>query len=134
MRVTKTPGQAPKFEFEAGSPKEIFEKLALLDAIFTESKCGACGSSDIIYVNRPVDNGSYLELRCNKCRAQLSFGQNKDGKSIFKKNWDKEAKRAMPNGGWFIYQAGNQSSGDASEGTTQARQPAQQMSEGDMPF
>lgn len=103
MKVTKQVGQAPVFEFEASSPKEIFEKLALLDSLFTEDSCGCCGSKEIIYFNRPVDNGSYLELRCQKCRAQLSFGQNKDGKGIFAKRWDKDTKQPLPNRGWYVY-------------------------------
>lgn len=136
MRVIKEVGKAPVFEFDAGSPKEIFDKLALLDSVFTEKTCGCCNSEDIVYVVRPVDNGSYLELRCNKCRAQLSFGQNKDGRGIFVKRWDKDKKEAMPNRGWFIYQKSSQ--GDSYESpATGARSPSNQsppMSGEDIPF
>ncbi len=104
MRVTFAAGTAPIFEFEGNSAKEIFEKLAAVQALFNESHCGCCKSKNIVYEKREIDNGMYLELRCLDCRAQLAYGQNKDGKNLFVKKWDKEAGAPMPNGGWFIYQ------------------------------
>lgn len=136
MKVIKEIGAAPKFEFEASSPKDIFEKLALLDSLFTETTCGCCGSAEISYVNRPVENGSYLELRCRKCRAQLSYGQNKDGKGIFMKNWDSEAKCPLPNRGWYVYQknTGSQSSSAPAVQAAPERTWEEPQRQGDIPF
>ena len=108
MKVIRQVGEGLRFEFDADSPKVIFERLALVDSLFRESACGLCLSKKIIFIKRDVDNGCYLEMRCQnaECGAKLDFGQNKDGKGIFLKNWDRDAKRPLPNRGWYIYQKG----------------------------
>ena len=88
-----------KVAFEASSPLGIFKGCALLDDLFAETKCGCCGSEEIKFSKRDAENGCYLEMRCKKCGAQLSYGQNKEGGGIFAKRWDKE-KGVLPNGGW----------------------------------
>lgn len=113
MQIERTlPDGKTKFIMEASSPKEAFIKLALIDDLFSEGECGVCKSKEIRFVNRKVDNGSYLEMRCMACRAQLSYGQNKEGNGIFLKKWDKENRCPMPNGGWYVYQQGGGRSDD----------------------
>lgn len=104
MQIERSlPDGKTKFIMEAGSPKEAFSKLALVDSLFTESCCGCCDSKNICFAERKVENGSYLEMRCRDCNAQLDYGQNKDGKSIFAKKWDSENKCALPNNGWHVW-------------------------------
>jgi hypothetical protein len=121
MKVTRKVGEDLTFEFEAQSPKDVFCRLALLDSLFTESTCGVCGSARIRFVRRDIDNGFYLEQRCQEpnCGAQLSFGQNKEGGGIYVKNWDKDNKRPMPNRGWYIYKKNEQ--GDQEEPRRETR-------------
>lgn len=131
MKVTFQSGQLPRFEFEASSPKEIFERLAVV-TMFSERTCGCCAGENIIYEKRDIDNGSYLSLRCLDCRAQLDFGQNKDGKGIFKKTWDKDSKRPLPNKGWYIY--GGTGSSTASNSSAPSSAPIQDQGQENIPF
>jgi hypothetical protein len=41
-----------------------------------KAKCGVCGSENIKFVVRVVDDNEYYELRCMDCGAILSFGQH----------------------------------------------------------
>lgn len=125
-----------EFEFDAETPKAVFSKLAMIDDLFAEKCCGCCKSENIRFTERKVDNGSYLEMRCLDCNAQLDYGQNKEGGGIFVKKWDKENRRPMPNGGWHVYQR----QGDSYEPPANAA-PSQQRrmdppppTDGDIPF
>ncbi len=97
------PDGRTKFIMDAASPKEAFIKLALVDELFNERACGCCKSTEIKFQNRKVTNGSYLEMKCMKCGAALSYGQNKEGGGIFVKKWDSQSKCEVPNGGWVVY-------------------------------
>ena len=125
MNVSRTlPDNKTVFSFEAPTPKDVFVKLALIDDLFNEGECGCCHSKAIRFVQRKVDNGFYLEMRCADCGAQLDYGQNKEGGGIFVKKWDKENQRPMPNGGWHVY---HRTSDQGSE------PPAQQQRKANVP-
>ena len=79
-----------EFELEASGQKEIFKELALIQEVFSEAKCGLCGSTNIRFVTRSVDGNDYYELRCNDCGAVLAFGQHKKGGTLFPKRKDDE--------------------------------------------
>jgi len=91
-------------ELEGNSQKEIFKGLAKFQEIFDSEPCGACGADDTFYSVRTVDNNDYYEKKCRKCGAALSYGQTKDGISLFPKrkatdgSWDNVAK------GWHKWQ------------------------------
>lgn len=121
------------FVMEAATPKEAFSKLALVDELFSEKECGCCHSADIKFVQRKVENGFYLEMRCQKCGAQLAYGQNKEGGGIFVKKWDSEKRCAMPNGGWYIYQKQGDSHEQPSRGNAHNDSPPPPQ-DGDIPF
>lgn len=72
---------------EAEDQKNLWQQLAKLQEIFGENRCGKCGGVELRYVVRTVDENEYYELVClnPKCRAKLSFGQHKGGKSLFPK-------------------------------------------------
>jgi hypothetical protein len=87
------------FEIDGEGEKEIFRELAAIQEIFGETKCGMCGSTNLRFVSRIVDDNEYFELRCKDCGAVLAFGQHKKGGTLFPKRKDKEGNR-LPNNGW----------------------------------
>lgn len=87
------------FEIDGEGEKEIFRELAAIQEIFGETKCGMCGSTNLRFVSRIVDDNEYFELRCRDCGAVLAFGQHKKGGTLFPKRKDKEGNR-LPNNGW----------------------------------
>lgn len=82
MKVSWNFGEM-KFEFEGQNTKEIFKQIASAQVTFQDSKCGACGNEQLVYIDRVAESEGekyeYLEIQCTKCRAKLSFGQGKDG-------------------------------------------------------
>ena len=90
------------FELEAEGQKEIFKELATIQEIFSEEKCGVCGSTNIKFVVRSVDGNDYYELRCNDCGAVLAFGQHKKGGTLFPKRKDDDG-NYMQNKGWHKF-------------------------------
>src|SRR5579863_2661605 len=82
--------------------KELFRQLAVVQDIFDgESECGLCHSPDIKFQVRAIDGNEYFELVCTKCNAQFSFGQHKNGKTLFPKR--RGPGGPLPDGGWFHY-------------------------------
>ena len=105
---------------EGKKDKALFKELSKVQEVFGHSKCGCCGSSDVSFVVRNVDDNDFYELRCNnnQCRAKLVFGQHKSGDTIFpKRHWgslsDKEKEQRGPeppkgylaDNGWFKWVA-----------------------------
>lgn len=126
MKVTyTTEGGRLAFELDADSPKTAFEAVAGLQELFEEPDCGCCKSKAIRCEVREHDGNKYYKVVCNACGAQLDFGQFKDGKGLFVKRWDKDAGRAMPNRGWYIYRKGAapaQTGAPSTQTNTQSRQ------------
>lgn len=104
MKVFYKANDKLSFEMEADGQKEIFKELAIIQEIFSEDKCGVCGSNNIKFVVRSVDGNDYYELRCNeaKCGSTLSFGQHKKGGTLFPKRKDDD-NNYLPNRGWHKY-------------------------------
>lgn len=99
MKVIYKANDKLQFELEASGQKEIFKELALIQEIFSETKCGICGSTNIKFVVRSIDGNDYYELRCIDCGAILSFGQHKKGGTLFPKRKD-DNNNYLPNYGW----------------------------------
>ena len=59
--------------------KSIFAEIAKFQEVFEETVCGKCGSDNVKFVVRTVDENEYYELRCADCGARLAFGVNKKG-------------------------------------------------------
>lgn len=92
-----------KLLVEGESQREVFESIAGFQEIFEEDTCGKCGSQDVKFVTRNIDDNIYHELRCNNCRAKLAFGANKKGGGLFPKRKDGDA--WLPDGGWIRWNA-----------------------------
>lgn len=92
-----------QFEVEGEGQKDIFKEIASIQEIFGETKCGMCGSENIKFVVRVVEDNEYYELRCMDCGATLAFGQHKKGGTLFPKRKDEKGEY-MPNRGWYKWQ------------------------------
>ena len=91
------------FEVEAPNALGLMEGIAELQEIFeAEQCCKACGSVNIQFRVRHVEEYVFPELRCVDCQAQFSFGQRK-GKENAGKLFPK---RDIGKGGWYHYQGG----------------------------
>lgn len=85
-------------ELEGDGQRDIFEQISRFQEVFEEASCGKCGSENIKFVVRNVDDNMYYELRCADCGARLSFGAHKKGGGLFPKR--KDGDNWLPNGGW----------------------------------
>lgn len=98
----------------------VFKEIASAQETFGEEKCGKCGNTNLKYVVRKTKDSEgeefeYPELRCTngKCRAKLSFGQEKKGGGLFPIRFERDGKKYKTdaNGkkimkgswGWVIY-------------------------------
>ena len=86
-------------ELEGDSAKSVFEDLAKFQEVFEETKCGKCGSENVRFVVRNVDDNLYYEVRCMDCGARLAFGSHKKGGGLFPRRKDAEG-NWLPDGGW----------------------------------
>lgn len=108
MKVTYKANDKLTFELEASGQKEIFKELALIQEIFSEEKCGLCGSKNLKFIVRNVEGNDYYELRCSDCGALLAFGQHKKGGTLFPKRKD-DNNNWLPNNGWHKWQKSDKS-------------------------
>lgn len=98
LRYTTANGKV-SVEFDGESQKDLFSQIASFQEVFEETKCGKCGSENLQFIVRTVEENDYYELRCKDCGARLAFGVNKKGGGLFPKRKDKDGKW-LPNGGW----------------------------------
>lgn len=97
---------------------DVFGQLASMQEIFGQQKCGKCQCEELRFVVREVEGNSFYELRCTnpKCRAMLTFGQNKEAAKkgqLFPHIKENKKKTIMggrlkegdylPDGGWLIF-------------------------------
>lgn len=105
MKLNYTDGKF-SVEFEGDSQKDLFGQIASFQEVFGETICGKCGSKNLKFVVRTVDENDYYELRCLDCGARLVFGVNKKGGGLFPKRKDKEGKW-LDHKGWVKWVAGS---------------------------
>lgn len=89
-------------ELEGDTQKDLFSNLAKFQEIFGETSCGKCGSTNLKFVVRNVDDNEYYEIRCLDCGARLQFGCNKKGGGLFPKKKDENG-NWLPDRGWVKY-------------------------------
>ena len=100
MKVTYTTNNKRiSAEIEGDSHRDIFAEISKFQEVFEQSVCGKCGSENIRFVVRTVDDNQYYELRCADCGARLSFGANKKGGGLFPKRKDSDG-NWLPDSGW----------------------------------
>ena len=100
MKVTfTTNGGRMSAEFNVDSQTELFEQLAYFQEIFGEEQCGKCGSENLRFQVRNVDDNLFYEIRCKDCGAKLAFGTMKTGGRLFPRRKDKEG-NWLPDRGW----------------------------------
>jgi hypothetical protein len=102
-------------DVESETSKGLFKGIAECQATFEDTKCGACGDTNIRYVHRTVEDNEFYEVHCTniKCKAKLMYGHKKDGKTMYPKRYEVDAKGKakvengktvyLPNNGWTIY-------------------------------
>ena len=98
MKATYTSGKI-SVEIEFETQIELFQKLSNFQEIFEETKCGKCGSDNVKFQVRNVDDNLYYELRCTDCGAKLAFGVMKKGGRLSPQRKDKEG-NWLPDNGW----------------------------------
>jgi len=89
--------------FEADTQTAMFADIARFQEVFAESKCGKCGSENLIFTTRTIDDNTYYELRCADCGAKLQYGAHKVGGGLFPKR--KEDGEWLPDKGWVKWNA-----------------------------
>lgn len=87
------------FEVCGETQKALFRELAALQSVFeADETCGLCTSPLLQFQVRVIDGNEYFSLVCQQCGAQLSFGQHKQGGTLFRKGANDQAR------GWRIFQ------------------------------
>jgi len=86
-------------EIEGETQRDLFAKLGAFQEVFDEIACGKCGSNNVKFVVRPVEDNEYYEIRCRDCGAKLAFGCMKKGGGLFPKRKDSEG-NWLPDNGW----------------------------------
>lgn len=69
------------FTFTGNTLHEVVmesQKLSFADV----HECGICGSNDLYLSAHVAEGFKYTEIRCNKCRAELTFGVRKDNPEV----------------------------------------------------
>ena len=80
MKVTFTTNNGRMTaEFDVDTQTDLFEQLAYFQEIFGEEQCAKCGSENLRFQVRKVEDNLYYELKCVDCGAKLAFGTMKVG-------------------------------------------------------
>ncbi|HEY9706371.1 MAG TPA: hypothetical protein V6C58_28300 [Allocoleopsis sp.] len=95
---------------EVESAQELFEFLAEMQELFSDTTCTRNGSeSDHVKIRVRVDedDNKYYEFYCYKgdksvMGSKKAFGVNKKGGGLFPRNKDKEG-NYLPNNGWVKF-------------------------------
>ena len=78
MNVTyNTPNGRMSVEFQVDTQVDLFQQLAFFQEVFGEAGCGKCGSENLRFQVRNIEDNHYYELRCLDCGAKLAFGQGR---------------------------------------------------------
>ncbi len=103
MQIIYRNGSGVEVRLDGETVRDVYQKLANVEEIFQETTCGKCMNEDVTHIVRTVDDNNFYELRCNACRATLSFGCHKSGGTLFPKRKDADGKY-LPDKGWVVWQ------------------------------
>lgn len=85
-------------ELEGGTQKELFAAIADAQDVFdADTVCGLCNGQDLRFQVRHIEGNAFYELACRGCTARLTFGQHKEGGTLY-------PKRGEGNRGWAKFQ------------------------------
>ena len=94
-------------EVDSESAKEAVRELSEYAEVFSETKCGECGSQDVRPTFRQAKGYDFYEMTCLACGAKLGFGQTKDGNRLFPKRKDQDG-GPIGKDGWHRYESQGQ--------------------------
>jgi hypothetical protein len=92
-------------EVEGSNIKELFQQIGpVAEVLDGDDSCGKCASPHIYPRVRTAQGFDYYELVCSDCNARLSFGQHKDGGTLWAKRTGENG-RVLDHRGWSVYLA-----------------------------
>lgn len=84
MKVTYQVTPRLTFEVEGDHQKDVFKKLAQIDAIFGINMCPMTKSTNLKFVVKEVDGNEYYEIHDrDNPGVMMQFGQHKTGNTMF---------------------------------------------------
>lgn len=98
MKVRQRMGTT-EIEVEDSTMIGAMKQLSAASEVFGQTVCGACDSESVRFVARSNKGFDFFEVACNSCGCRLSFGQSKDGKTLFPKRKHEDGSW-MDNNGW----------------------------------
>lgn len=75
------------FEDTADTNIDFVEKASFYMDLPTT--CGLCNSGNLKVQHRVAQDFDFYSVKCTDCGGELKFGQAKEGRRLFPKNWDK---------------------------------------------
>lgn len=84
-------------QVEANGPIDMMEQIGHYVMILSQNTCGLCQSSNVHPEHAARSGYDFYSMRCFDCGGEFSFGQHKEGGTLFPKT-DK---------GWHKFQADN---------------------------
>ena len=105
MLVTVKLNEKLTVSLEASDQKDFFRQVSSIQEVCGSNVCQACKSENTKFCVRNVTEGKktfeFFEIRCQDCRARLSFGSHQEGDTLFPKK--KNGDTWLENGGWEVY-------------------------------
>ena len=77
-----------KIDIELKDIKQCFSFLSYADSVFGVKCCGNCESKNLSFCHRQPQGYDYYSVKCNDCKHELKFGQQKEGGKLFPKGWE----------------------------------------------
>lgn len=90
-------------EVEGKDVKDCFSQLVSAVEVFGQNQCRACSCTDVVPVMRENAGNTYYEMRCQECRATLSFGQRRADGALYPRKKDSDG-NWIDNNGWKVWE------------------------------
>jgi len=88
MKISYTVNDRCKMEVELQGLKDTFQFLAMADTMFGLKRCGNCESPNLSFQHKTPKGYDYYSVRCDDCRHEFKFGQQKETGRLFPKGWE----------------------------------------------
>lgn len=121
MKVRQQLASGIVLELDVDSVKDAVREMAGFQEVFAERSCGQCGQPTLVCSYRKDKEGNeYFGLRCTSCGCELSFGQHREGGTLFAKRTTADGVYDKEHRGWKRYEKQEKPAGG---GDQQHRQP-----------